>query len=293
MLYNGVRGNLKNVWKAFCKKGGKFVALAAVIGGPIGMTGYVMAINYMGASIGAVASAIFPAIGSILAYFFLKEKMQWYRWIFLIATLLGVYGLSYSPDLNITNFWLGIIGAMMCAFGTDIIRVIFESGSFTAESTEMTGSIFARYALGMSAFAVLDLLNKAYYAMKKTLVPLLINLGVLALNIVLNRVFRTDTGVAAATSIALTIGALAMIAQLFRGTGIVRLMPLLKGLAATAAMSLVLYGGHALLVTADESKLMLVVKCGLTGVAGCAVYLGVSLLLRQTIMAETIRKFKK
>ena len=45
----------------------------------------------------------------------------------------------------------------------DIIRVIFESGSFTAESTEMTGSIFARYALGMSAFAVLDLLNKAYY----------------------------------------------------------------------------------------------------------------------------------
>ena len=113
MLYNGVRGNLKNVWKAFCKKGGKFVALAAVIGGPIGMTGYVMAINYMGASIGAVASAIFPAIGSILAYFFLKEKMQWYRWIFLIATLLGVYGLSYSPDLNITNFWLGIIGAMM------------------------------------------------------------------------------------------------------------------------------------------------------------------------------------
>ena len=145
----------------------------------------------------------------------------------------------------------------------------------------------------MSAFAVLDLLNKAYYAMKKTLVPLLINLGVLALNIVLNRVFRTDTGVAAATSIALTIGALAMIAQLFRGTGIVRLVPLLKGLAATAAMSLVLYGGHALLVTADESKLMLVVKCGLTGVAGCAVYLGVSLLLRQTIMAETIRKFKK
>ena len=37
--------------------------------------------------------------------------------------------------------------------------------------------------------------------------------------------FRTDTGVAAATSIALTIGALAMIAQLFRGTGLVRLRP--------------------------------------------------------------------
>ncbi len=124
MLYNAIKGNLKNVWKALKTKSGKFVILAAVIGGPIGMTGYVMAINYMGASIGAVASAIFPAIGAVLAYFFLKEKMQWYRWILLIVTLLGVYGLSYSPELNVTNFMLGIIGALMCAFGWGIEAVI-------------------------------------------------------------------------------------------------------------------------------------------------------------------------
>lgn len=122
--YNGVRGNLKNVWRAFRTKSGKFVVLAAVIGGPVGMTGYVMSVNYMGASIGAVASAVFPAIGAILAFFFLKEKMQWYRWLLLIATLLGVYGLSYSPDLAISNFWLGIVGALMCAFGWGIEAVI-------------------------------------------------------------------------------------------------------------------------------------------------------------------------
>ena len=124
-IYNGARGNLKKVWHAaFGTKGGKFVMLATVIGGPVGMTGYVLAINYMGASIGAVASAIFPAIGAILAYFFLKEKMQWYRWVFLFATLLGVYGLSYSPEVQIKDFWLGIIGALMCAFGWGIEAVI-------------------------------------------------------------------------------------------------------------------------------------------------------------------------
>lgn len=122
--YNGVRGNLGNVWKAFKTKSGKWVVAAAVIGGPIGMTGYVMAVNYMGASIGAVASAIFPAIGSILAYIFLKEKMKWYQWVFLIFTLLGVYGLSYSPNLDIQNFWLGLLGALMCAFGWGIEAVI-------------------------------------------------------------------------------------------------------------------------------------------------------------------------
>ena len=123
-VYNGVRGNLPDVVKALKTKSGWFVSLAAVIGGPVGMTGYVLAVANMGASIGAVASAVFPAIGSVLAYFFLKEKMQWYRWIFLFFSLAGVYGLSYSPEINITNFALGVVGAMMCAFGWGIEAVI-------------------------------------------------------------------------------------------------------------------------------------------------------------------------
>ena len=135
-VYNGIRGNLGNVWKAFKTKSGKFVVLAAIIGGPVGMTGYVMAVNYMGASIGAVASAIFPAIGTILAYIFLKEKMKWYQWLFLIFTLLGVYGLSYSPDLLIENFWLGILGAAMCAFGWGIEAVILAKSLTDPEVTD-------------------------------------------------------------------------------------------------------------------------------------------------------------
>ena len=115
---------MPNVIKALKTKSGRFVALAAVIGGPVGMTGYVLSVANMGASIGAVASAIFPAIGAVLAYFFLKEKMQWYRWVFLILSLSGVYGLSYSPELNIVNFWLGFIGTLMCAFGWGIEAVI-------------------------------------------------------------------------------------------------------------------------------------------------------------------------
>ncbi|MDO5138111.1 MAG: DMT family transporter [Oscillospiraceae bacterium] len=123
-IYNGARGNLKDVWEAAKTPSGRGVALGAIIGGPIGMTGYVLAINYMGASIGAIASAIFPAIGAILSYFFLKEKMKWYQWVFLLATLLGVYGLSYSPEVNVKNFWLGMLGALMCAVGWGLEAVI-------------------------------------------------------------------------------------------------------------------------------------------------------------------------
>lgn len=123
-IYNGVRGNFNGLVNAIKTRSGRYVAVAAIIGGPIGMTGYVLSVANMGASIGAVASAVFPAIGAVLAYLFLKEKMQWYRWIFLILSLLGVYGLSYSPEINVTNFVLGFAGTLMCAFGWGIEAVI-------------------------------------------------------------------------------------------------------------------------------------------------------------------------
>ena len=123
-IYNGVRGKTKDFFKILKKPGCKWLVLGATIGGPIGMTGYTMAVNYMGASVGSVATAVYPAIGTVLAFLFLKEKVKWYQWVFLFLTLLGVYGLSYSPDLNVTNFWLGLLGTFMCAFGWGTSTVI-------------------------------------------------------------------------------------------------------------------------------------------------------------------------
>lgn len=124
LIYNLLKGEAKKIISVFKTKSFKWLVLSSAIGGPVGMTGYVLAVNYMGASVGAVASAIYPAIGTVLAYFFLKERVKWYRWIFLIITLGGVYGLSYSPNIAIENFWLGLLGVFMCAFGWGIEAVI-------------------------------------------------------------------------------------------------------------------------------------------------------------------------
>ena len=124
IIYNLVRGKASELLAVFKSPGLKWIILASSVGGPIGMTGYVLAVNYMGASVGAVASAIYPAIGTLLAFIFLKERVAPYQWAFLALTLIGVFGLSYSPGLNVESFWLGLLGTFMCAFGWGVEAVI-------------------------------------------------------------------------------------------------------------------------------------------------------------------------
>ena len=123
-LFNGVRGEWKKVFALLRSRQGLYIVLAALIGGPVGMTGYVLAINNLGPSIGAVASAVYPAVGAVLAYFFLKEKMQWYRWVFLLFALAGVYGVSASPGAVNGSFLLGAAGALACSLGWGTEAVI-------------------------------------------------------------------------------------------------------------------------------------------------------------------------
>jgi len=126
LFYNIIKGNLESLLRICKTKNFKWLVCASAIGGPIGMTGYTLAVNFMGASLGAISCAIYPAIGALLAYVFLKERNKAYQWISLLITLIGVYGISYSPNLDIKNFWLGLLGAFMCAFGWGIEGVILS-----------------------------------------------------------------------------------------------------------------------------------------------------------------------
>ena len=143
LIYNLLRGNIKKILGVIRTPSFKWLVLSSAIGGPIGMTGYVMAVRYMGASVGAVASAVYPAIGTALACIFLREKVRWYRWIFLGLTLLCVYGLSSSPILVIENLWLGALGVLMCAFGWGTEAVILAKCLRDSELTNET-ALFIR-----------------------------------------------------------------------------------------------------------------------------------------------------
>ena len=188
------------------------------------------------------------------------------------------------------------VSAVLAAFGTPIVRVLFEGGNFGPDSTAATGAIFAVYALSMAGFCVLDLLSKAYYTMEKTLAPLLVNGGILLCNWGLNRLLGSrwgGAGLAAATAVSISAGGLVMALLLLGRTGGIRTAPLVKSLAAAVVTGGGLCALTGLVLTGLESKLQLVAKCVGMGAAAAAVYLLLLLLLRQEDLLELARRYRR
>lgn len=118
LLYMGIRKQYKNVVRALKTRSGKFIILGALFGGPIGMTGYVFAIKYLGPTYTAMISAMFPALGSFLSHVFLKEKMKPAQMAGFAVSIIAMVIMGYTPGgSEITNFGLGFACALLCVVG--------------------------------------------------------------------------------------------------------------------------------------------------------------------------------
>ncbi len=118
-LYMGIRGRLKDTLAALKTRSGKVVMLGALLGGPIGMTGYVIAINNIGAGYTAIISSFYPAFGTVMAVLLLKERMDWKQVIALFVALAGIIAMGYlTSDTAVTgDAVIGLLGASACVIG--------------------------------------------------------------------------------------------------------------------------------------------------------------------------------
>ena len=119
MIYMGAKRRLKDTLAALKTRSGKVVILGALLGGPIGMTGYVIAINNIGAAYTAIISAFYPALGAFLSFVLLKEKMDKKQIAALVVALGGVMAMGYisAGDSEMGNATLGLVGAVLAVIG--------------------------------------------------------------------------------------------------------------------------------------------------------------------------------
>ena len=161
LIMSAIKRQLKTTLKTVISKSGLWIVLASLIGGPIGMTGYVLSIKYMGSSIASVASAIYPAIGVLCARLFLKEKMRWYQYVCLVLTMIGIYGMSYSPNIEISNFLLGLLGTAMCSIGWGLEAVLIAKGM--KENVSSSVALTIRQTTSWLTYAIIVLPCLQYF----------------------------------------------------------------------------------------------------------------------------------
>lgn len=101
------------------------IVLSSLLGGPIGMTGYVLAANNIGAGYAAAISALYPAFGVLLSSILLRERLSALRYGAFGITLIAVGVLGYcscvkSSTAHATSsgsILLGLIAAFLSVIG--------------------------------------------------------------------------------------------------------------------------------------------------------------------------------
>lgn len=137
LLYMGIKKQYRNVIQALKTSSGKWIVFGALLGGPIGMSGYVAAIRLIGPAYTSIISSMFPALGAFLSYIFLKEKMKPVQIGGLIISILGVIVLGYQPgNGTMEHPGLGFGCAVLCCIGWAAEAVICAYGMKNSKISE-------------------------------------------------------------------------------------------------------------------------------------------------------------
>ena len=128
LVFLAMRGRLKDTWRAIHTRSGRAVMVAALLGGPIGMSGYLLAIDQIGAGYTAIISTFYPALGTALAVLVLKERMRPRQVIALAVAIGAIIATSYtSTSVSGSALW-GVLGALAAVVGWGCEAVILAWG---------------------------------------------------------------------------------------------------------------------------------------------------------------------
>lgn len=129
-MYLKCKNKLSCVFEKIKTKSGLVVILAALLGGPIGMTCYVSAINHIGAGYTAVISSTFPAVGAVMAWLFLKEYMNIIQIVGTVLCVWGIMIMGYLPYIGLSESisLSGVLYAVLCSLSWASEAVICSWG---------------------------------------------------------------------------------------------------------------------------------------------------------------------
>lgn len=243
------------------------------------------------------------AEGTITALRIAQRIMQLPIGIFAISIAIAVFPTltsqaargetdDFKRTLNLglrQVFFITIPSALgLMAIGEPAIKLMFEWRRFTAEHTIATAQALFFYSLGLIPYSALQVLNRAFYAIKDTVTPVSAAVVTIFANIVLSIWLvkpLAHVGLALAYSMAGYINMIILMFMLRKRLGSLggRQVVTSSALASAAAVLMYLAVRGAILVTVGTTwatKTVQLEAVGVGLVVGTLVYGGLALVLR-------------
>lgn len=202
-----------------------------------------------------------------------------------------------DQSLRLTLFTVIPLMGLMLVLATPTIALLFQHGAFTPQSTATTVPILVLFLLGLVAHVLISLLAPIFYAGKDTRTPVGAALLAVAVDVVVATALFPLFHLAG-LALAIGVGAWAEVAMLFyfmRHRIGFDLRPLALTVAfAIPGASLASAGALAVFKVLDgmaqgsTAFVLLVVELGLAALAGAAVYLAWSRLLRLPELSDAL-----
>lgn len=180
------------------------------------------------------------------------------------------------------------------------IRLLFQHGQINAHDADLIGQSVLYYSGAIWAFSLLQIVNRAYYAIHDTVTPLVMSV----VNIVLNLVVEIpllwwlgEAGMAVGTLVSFVIQAVVMLVMLDRKIGGLDLRhsatPVLKMIVAAAAMGLACWGvQHLPIYPKGYSRMSWLMQLAVLMTVGGGVYVGLCAMMGIGVMEHLMPRRK-
>lgn len=191
--------------------------------------------------------------------------------------------------IHIVSLLVFPLAAIIFVLSKEIVQILFGRGAFTGETVLFVSRALKVYALGIAGASFRDVLNKVFYAMKNTVIPMINGGLAVCMNIILNLLLINKfkyLGLAAATTVAATICTVLLLVQLMKKNKELRLEIIIriisKDIFATIIMFVVLQCIYNVVPIENA-----IIKCIFMGLIAVMIYITMLIILRESFVIKT------
>ncbi len=196
-------------------------------------------------------------------------------------------GLVIANALKATTLFILPVMVLFIILSKPIVEVIYKSGSFDDHSVYLTSTALAFYSIGMLGYSWQEVLNKSFYAMQKSKIPMQTAFVTIIINMLLSiSLFRIIGigGLALSAACAATTGGIVLFIRIRKQNLFIPvrqiMIVLLKAFLSAFIAGCFAYFSYMLLEPYAQTRWTQLIVCGLIAVIAILIYVTLLVFMR-------------